>query len=237
MEIIKFTEVESTQDLAFSFAENNCNPFTFILADYQTKGRGQIGRVWHGEIGNSLLFSVVIYPSSHSNASLIPIRTGIALTSVLQKYCSEEIKLKWPNDLFVNHGKLCGILCEAKTRKNSIHLALGVGLNLMKFDFTTQINNQINPAFLQDYSNEIIDKNSIFTEVANELVIKLSNNSEILSSKEIEEFNSINYLYQKVISKDYLGKKLQGIGIGINEFGHFKVVQNDGEIICLISNL
>ena len=57
-----FTEVSSTMDIARKLARDGCPPFSVVVADRQTKGRGRLQRSWHSEPGG-LYFTVVLRPS------------------------------------------------------------------------------------------------------------------------------------------------------------------------------
>jgi BirA family biotin operon repressor/biotin-[acetyl-CoA-carboxylase] ligase len=109
-----------------------------ICAEFQTKGRGRLGRIWHAPAGKNLLVSLLLRPDIDiKNSQKITLGSAIVLEKVLKKYCTMnnqqhiQFELKWPNDVLVDGKKIAGILVESILRENKIEaLALGFGINL-----------------------------------------------------------------------------------------------------------
>ena len=58
-------------------------------------------------------------------------RVGLAAARALDRFAAEPIRLKWPNDLYIDHGKLAGILVEARWRESALEwVAIGLGVNV-----------------------------------------------------------------------------------------------------------
>ncbi len=103
--------------------------YNIRMADHQTRGRGQFGRVWLSKPGKSLLFSF----SGDEPVQKFPLSllTGIAVYSALKKYiANNSLWLKWPNDIFLDSGKLGGILVERLVFGDRQFFVVGVGINL-----------------------------------------------------------------------------------------------------------
>jgi BirA family biotin operon repressor/biotin-[acetyl-CoA-carboxylase] ligase len=100
-----------------------------LVAETQTAGRGRMGRQWLGEPGDCLMFSLglALHPQSWSGLSLV---AGLEIASVLHP----DIRIKWPNDLWVGQAKLAGILIETANApglpEGSRYVVLGCGLNV-----------------------------------------------------------------------------------------------------------
>jgi len=111
------------------------------LAQNQTAGKGRAGRAWLAKPTDSLCFSLA-YPFKRSPSQLsgLSLVVGLAVLSGLAKGLELEpealfargIRLKWPNDLLLNHAKLGGILIEGGQAKPSdpTWMVIGVGINL-----------------------------------------------------------------------------------------------------------
>jgi len=102
------------------------------IADYQTAGRGQHGRQWHALPGQALLFSFSLTDSQ--NRFPLSLIAGLAVYRALFQLASHDrsgLWLKWPNDVWFNHCKLAGILCEGCLIKNRQHWIVGIGINLL----------------------------------------------------------------------------------------------------------
>ncbi|MGI9416399.1 MAG: biotin--[acetyl-CoA-carboxylase] ligase [Geminicoccaceae bacterium] len=127
--------VGSTNDEASKLADGGAASGTVLLADRQTAGRGRLGRRWHSKPGN-LHASILLRPDcALKAASQLSLLAGVALADILVDAgpSRSEIKLKWPNDVLIDGGKVAGILLESAGDKNGrlAHVILGVGVNLV----------------------------------------------------------------------------------------------------------
>ena len=135
--IHQFDEIESTNDLAFSLAENKqIFANQIIVANKQNKGRGRLNRNWESPIGN-LYFSLVLQPqiavAKISQISFVAVcALQIAVAKVFkQQKINVDIKNKWPNDLLIDQKKVAGILLESKiSNKICDFVILGIGVNI-----------------------------------------------------------------------------------------------------------
>lgn len=134
-----FESLPSTQDYAhFCIAEKE-GEGVVIVADAQTKGRGQFDRTWQSPKGN-LYVSVVLHPPSHDKAPAPSCYGQLAILAGLSVYqgihealnssdghsALEHLQLKWPNDGHVNDQKLFGVLVEVFEG----HVIVGFGVNV-----------------------------------------------------------------------------------------------------------
>lgn len=111
---------------------------TVIYTDYQSAGKGQRGNQWESEHGRNILISIILEtrfvdPPNFFDLTII---TSLAIHDLLLDYCSERIKIKWPNDLMFGDKKIGGILIENYIKQNTIEWCIvGVGLNINQLDF------------------------------------------------------------------------------------------------------
>jgi BirA family biotin operon repressor/biotin-[acetyl-CoA-carboxylase] ligase len=130
-EIFKFDRATSTNDLAISLIKNKQKKVGCVYVDIQTKGRGTHGREWVSQKGNlfaSIFFSLEKnYPPFNEFSIINP----IIISDVIKHFCNKNIKLKFPNDIFVNGKKICGILQEVITSKDKKFLIIGIGINIV----------------------------------------------------------------------------------------------------------
>lgn len=101
------------------------------IADHQTAGRGQSGRSWQAAPGQSLLLSFSL--AGVQNKFPLSMITGLALYNAicrLSPHKNPGLWLKWPNDVWINRGKLAGILCEGCSLNSQQHWVIGIGINL-----------------------------------------------------------------------------------------------------------
>ncbi|MGH3562034.1 MAG: biotin--[acetyl-CoA-carboxylase] ligase, partial [Mycobacterium sp.] len=100
-----------------------------LIAEYQTSGRGRLGRHWSAPPRTQLALSVGVGADAVSTSGWgwLPLATGVATADALAEVAGIEAGLKWPNDVVVGEGKLAGILAEAAAPKPVI--VVGLGLN------------------------------------------------------------------------------------------------------------
>lgn len=99
-----------------------------LIAEHQTHGRGRQGRSWHSTAGASLTFSLSL-PLEVADWSGLSLVVGTALAEGLDPD-GGRLRLKWPNDLWLDDRKLGGILIETVPAGQSRMAVVGVGLNI-----------------------------------------------------------------------------------------------------------
>ena len=119
--------IGSTNDRARDLAEAGADPFTVVIAEEQTAGRGREGRRWESPPGSGLWMSVVA-PSLDVNArQVLPLRAGLATCRAVESAApGVRAGLKWPNDVLIGGLKVGGILCEGGPSA----VVIGVGVNV-----------------------------------------------------------------------------------------------------------
>ncbi|MBA4266361.1 MAG: biotin--[acetyl-CoA-carboxylase] ligase, partial [Comamonadaceae bacterium] len=106
-----------------------------LVAEEQTAGRGRLGRNWHSRAGQSLTFSLAL-PMAPQNWSGLSLAVGVSMANSLHP----EVRLKWPNDLWLHERKLGGILVEtassggmpAVSAPQPRLVVVGVGINIAR---------------------------------------------------------------------------------------------------------
>lgn len=125
--IIRVESVGSTNSLANDIALEPGSHGTVISANEQTAGRGQYGRTWISQPGDSLLLSVVLRPSLECRRPVILTAwAAVALGDTIFALTGSQARIKWPNDLLIRGKKISGILIEATNDA----VVVGMGLNL-----------------------------------------------------------------------------------------------------------
>ena len=128
-----FESVPSTMDVAHRAAEKGAPAGTLVLADEQSSGRGRGGKSWASAPGAGIWLTLVERPADISGLEVLSLRVGLRAAEALDRFAPEPIRLKWPNDLYVEAGKLGGILVEARWREQAVEwVAIGVGINVRR---------------------------------------------------------------------------------------------------------
>ena len=130
--IFKYDKVTSTNDIAINLIRLEKENNGCVIAKEQTKGRGTQGKIWVSDTGN--LFSSIFfhlkknYPPFNEFSVINP----IIISEVIKNFCKgKKVSLKWPNDVFVNKKKICGILQELITFNSKKFLIIGIGINII----------------------------------------------------------------------------------------------------------
>lgn len=144
--IIRLEETDSTNRyLKQLVREERPEEGSLVIADYQTEGRGQMGNSWYSGRGDNLLFSLLIYPRQlPANESFILSRvTSLALKNLLD-YFTDDIRIKWPNDIYWKDKKIAGILIENDIQGKEIdNTVIGIGLNVNQQIFPVDLANPV----------------------------------------------------------------------------------------------
>ena len=138
--LIELDSVDSTNSFAREMLQNS-KPIegTVIMAKEQFAGRGQMGNTWNTEAGKNITMSVVLYPEQLDADKQFFLNMAVALA--VKDFCEfvllDEIKIKWPNDIYYHDKKLGGILIEntlSGTQITSAIIGIGINVNQEIFD-------------------------------------------------------------------------------------------------------
>jgi len=138
-QVLWYSEVSSTNDVAATLADRGEPEGTVVIADAQSAGRGRHGRTWASPPGAGLYMSIVMRPAPHA-VTLLTIAAGVAFADGIQAATGLHPQLKWPNDVYIGGRKLAGILAEAGTSTDGgCHVVLGCGVNLMPAAYPSDV--------------------------------------------------------------------------------------------------
>jgi BirA family transcriptional regulator, biotin operon repressor / biotin---[acetyl-CoA-carboxylase] ligase len=129
--ILRFDSIDSTNLEAMRQAKAGAAEGLCIVAREQTAGRGRLDRSWHSPRDAGLYFSIILRPSLEMDSwPLITLMAALAVSDSLMKACGLRVDIKWPNDVYVNNRKLCGILAETIETVSGPAVVVGIGINL-----------------------------------------------------------------------------------------------------------
>ena len=131
-EIFKYARVTSTNDIAIDLIKKEQKETGYVYADTQTKGRGTHGKDWVSDKGN--LFGSIFFPLKSNFPPFNEFSTinPLIISEVIEHFCNKKnINLKFPNDIFVNKKKICGILQEVLVSNSRKFLIIGIGVNII----------------------------------------------------------------------------------------------------------
>ncbi|MGZ7067781.1 MAG: biotin--[acetyl-CoA-carboxylase] ligase, partial [Methanobacterium sp.] len=129
-EIHYFREVDSTNEVAKTLAEEGAPEGTVVIAERQRKGKGRGGKPWISPIGGAWM-SIILRPDTlPMNAPQLTFTAGVAAAKTIKGEYGLDVGIKWPNDILIENKKVCGILTEISTEKDSIdYIIAGIGID------------------------------------------------------------------------------------------------------------
>lgn len=127
--------IDSTNAYALGLKELSA-PYQVCMAEYQTAGRGRRGRSWVSPFGRNIYMSLAFDLSGGAEAlSGLSLVVGLAVVRALGACGLNDVKLKWPNDVWVDGKKICGILVELQGEVTTDwRVVVGLGLNVSMQD-------------------------------------------------------------------------------------------------------
>lgn len=125
-----FDVVGSTMDIAHALAGEGAVAGTLVLADSQVAGRGRNGKRWTSP-PRGIWMTLIERPDDPSALDVLSLRIGLAVARALDAFTTEPVRVKWPNDLYVDDAKVAGILVETRWRGERLDwVAIGLGINM-----------------------------------------------------------------------------------------------------------
>lgn len=138
--------------------------FTLVVADDQTRGRGQQGNSWETERGMNLTFSLLCHPQfvKPSHQFLLSQCMAVAIREALARRV-DGVTVKWPNDIYVGDRKISGTLIECDLLGKSIsNCIIGVGINVNQTVFRSDAPN---PTSLKLLTGTVHDREAVLADV------------------------------------------------------------------------
>lgn len=135
-----YSVVSSTNQLAKeAIADGTAKSGLVFVADFQTDGRGQMGTIWQSTSGQNLLVSIILSPNLSVNRQVyLNMACCLAVYDTVNKY-TNDVRIKWPNDIYVAGKKVAGILIENTLQGSGIkYSVVGVGINCCQTEFDTE---------------------------------------------------------------------------------------------------
>ena len=232
---IHFESIDST-NLYIKNHYLSLDDFCIVSTDYQTNGKGRNNRVWKSEKGDNLLFSLLIKnPDYIKEASYLSLVAAISIFEFLtNKLHLDNVLIKWPNDIYVNEKKICGILLEGQLPE---YVVIGVGLNVNQTTFLGDYHHTPTSIYLEtNQKYEISEIKGYMFDILRKNVL----NSYNLQHHFYEVFSKHNYLKNKNVSFLINGEYLVGKVIEIDrkfnliiDTGKEKITLNSGEVSIL----
>ncbi|WP_456383525.1 biotin--[acetyl-CoA-carboxylase] ligase [Persephonella sp.] len=218
---IFFEEIQSTNSFA---RENDYPDGTVVVAESQTAGRGRKGRKWISVPHRGIYASIIL--KRNINPYVLPVFSllfPLAVRNVLQEVSGLEVKIKWPNDLYVNGKKIAGFLIETDLEGNTVQkIVAGFGININQTeDELSWILDTATSLHIE--TGNIFDRKSTLGKILVELEKRIDSFSPEDTIREINE--GLLWKGEEVYIPD---ENVHGKLLGVDNYGGVKILMENG---------
>lgn len=197
MQVILYDSIDSTNEEARRQLTGPTPPEngTIFMAREQTSGKGQFGRTWFSQPDKHLAMTLVLKPRNVSLNDLAILNMAVALgtrRAIMETEPKVDIRIKWPNDLYIGNQKLGGILIENLLSTSTVSwMIIGIGVNVQEERFPPGIENaisiyQITGRHYQKSDLALLIRDLIFQEMESNAKNILDNYNEHLFGKGLD---------------------------------------------------
>jgi BirA family biotin operon repressor/biotin-[acetyl-CoA-carboxylase] ligase len=203
------------------------------LAEKQTAGRGRQGRPWISPYARNIYLSILWpFQKDPSQLSGLSLAVAVAIVEALKDYgITENIGLKWPNDIFGQNKKMAGVLVELSGETyDQCNAVIGVGLNV---DMPVSMHEIIDRSYtdIKTLTDSIPDRTQLAGLVLNRIVTALSLFNDQGFKPFVKPWRELDITFGKPVKILTPLKEISGISRGIDENGFFLLEESNGVII------
>lgn len=224
--------MESTNETLWEFSSKvNLSDFHTISADFQSKGKGQDTNVWESEANKNILFSSIVFPDFVEAADTFQVSRWVSLSIVdyLKSKGIKQVKIKWPNDIYVGSKKIAGILIQNAIAGNHLSKSMfGIGLNINQEIFTSDAPNPISLVQLKPAEYEPLEE-------LHDLITTLMKKYRLLQrrpEKLISDYHELLYQRDEFCSYKVGKGIIKAKILGVDEFGRLLLAEEGLEAIA-----
>lgn len=228
LKIRRFEAIGSTNTEMLKVAHYERINDLLYLAEYQYSGRGRHGRSWVSPYARNLSISYGLETNlPFASMECLSLVIGLAVADTLKSIGLDIVKLKWPNDILVDHKKLAGILVELSDKGDSRAVVVGLGLNI---DISRDEQAMIDQPLTDCRSLGIkFSRTHLITILVRSMRFYIAQYLE-KGFKPLKEQYEEFIAYREKFCRLQLGEKFVAEGIlnGVNERGELELFDKDG---------
>ncbi len=217
-----FESLGSTMEAARKMARNGCPQMTTVVAGRQENGRGRLHRPWVSEAGG-LYFTVVTRPDvGPQQSGRANLAASVELARVLSDTFHIPARVKWPNDILAEGGKLAGLLAEMDAEADRVAFVnIGIGIN---------VNNDPPPVdsgavSIRRIAGAPVSKRALMAAFLDRFEARLKTG---LTSGLIEEWKAANATLGRTVKVVTSRETVEGTAVDVDENGALVVEAEDG---------
>ncbi|MBU1147591.1 MAG: biotin--[acetyl-CoA-carboxylase] ligase [Candidatus Omnitrophica bacterium] len=215
--IYSYKEVSSTNDAAHELAASGEEEGAIVAAEYQTKGRGRLGRKWISPRGKGAYFSIILRPDIlPREVSLITLISALSVAKAVRETAGLSAYIKWPNDILINGLKVCGILTELNGETDKVNFVIaGIGINI-----------NTKKELLPDGSTSIAEERHCHVsrlEFVKAVLVNLDRYYKVFNKGEIgdilSEYKKLSAVLDRRVQINYHNRLISGQAIDVDKDG------------------
>ena len=226
IDIFSYKTIDSTNTQMKKLAINGGKNHSVIVSEEQSAGRGRFGRSFYSPAQKGVYMSVLLKTGdSLQNATMITIKTAVAVRRAIAKLYDIEVAIKWVNDLYYRGKKVCGILSEAISNFESgmiEAIIIGIGINVSTDNFPLEIASIATSLGLQE-----ANRNQFIAEILNQLFAIIDEDFKLV----LNEYRMASCVLHKQITFNQKGEQFTGLVREINDLGNLVVSSNGAEMV------
>ena len=195
-----------------------------VITHKQEQGRGQRGTIWESDAGKNSTLSILlrptlIKPDEQFNLSKT---VAVAVADFVKQHThtlSQEgnVKVKWPNDIYIGNKKVAGILIENSVSGNKLQQSIiGIGINVNQEKFSAELPN---PTSLKIISGKDFDLDKCLSQLCSCIESRYLQLSANRFEKINEDYLQNLYRFGEWANYHYKGEKLKAKIIGVTKIG------------------
>ncbi len=223
--IIRLDEVDSTNNFLQKLISNKKDEIEglVVVTKNQLAGKGLGKNRWISEKDKNLTFSILLKPNLLiQNQFLISKVISLSVVGFLKEFGLKNVKIKWPNDIYVGDKKIAGILIENSIRNSSIYNSVvGIGLNVNQINFDSGIKNPT--SIIKETRKELLS----LDKTLDQLLFFIEKKYLQFKSGKIEfihqEYLNNLYWYNEMRNFKTKNDSFKGVIIGTNSIGKLKI--------------
>ncbi|MDP4289915.1 MAG: biotin--[acetyl-CoA-carboxylase] ligase [Bacteroidota bacterium] len=231
--IIELEQTTSTNSYAANLLHSGKQiEGTVIIACEQTQGKGMDQNVWESEANKNLTFSIILYPDFLDPAEQFRLTEIISLgiTDFVKTLLPLDgnIKIKWPNDIYIGDRKLCGTLIQNSIIGNKLSESIvGIGLNVNQESF---LSGAPNPVSLKQISGINYDLRQSLLGLCSFINIRYNQLKSKYYAKIESDYLSLLYRFDEWHDFIVQEKSVHARIVGITNYGQLKLESVEGDI-------
>jgi len=232
-DIYYFDTLSSTMDIALQLAVKGVQEGAVVLAEAQSKGKGRLGRSWVSPKYKGIYLSLILRPKILPNeASVLTLLSAVSICEAVKETTDLDVKIKWPNDIFIRDKKLGGILVELNAEMDQTRfIIIGIGLNVNN----DKKNLLHNAASLKENKREEINRIVLLQEILRRIEANLLSFLQKGSGYIIDKWRGYNITLNRRVMLSCQKKAVEGYAVDIDADGGLLIRDDSGVVRKLMA--